>query len=58
MRVMQDGRKRFRGRISEIDEKENIIFDAGFGRVRLNIQDLETVCIDPSKYFSTPARTS
>ena len=58
MRVMQDGRKRFRGRISEIDEKENIIFDAGFGRVKLNLQDLETVCIDPSKYFSTPARTS
>ena len=58
MRVMQDGRKRFRGRISEIDEKENIIFDAGFGRVKLNLQDLETVRIDPSKYFSTPARTS
>ena len=58
MRVMQDGRKRFRGRISEIDEKENIIFDASFGRVKLNLQDLETVCIDPSKYFSTPARTS
>ena len=58
MRVMQDGRKRFRGRISEIDEKENIIFDAGFGRVKLSLQDLETVCIDPSKYFSTPARTS
>ena len=58
MRVMQDGRKQFRGRISEIDEKENIIFDAGFGRVKLNLQDLETVCIDPSKYFSTSARTS
>ena len=58
MRVMQDGRKRFRGRIAEIDEKENIIFDAGFGRVKLSLQDLETVCIDPSKYFSTSARTS
>ena len=58
MRVMQDGRKRFRGRIAEIDENENIIFEAGFGRVTLSLQDLETVRIDPSKYFSTPARLS
>ncbi len=58
MRVMQDGRKRFRGRIAEIDENENIIFEAGFGRVTLSFQDLETVRIDPSKYFSTPARLS
>ena len=58
MRVMQDGRRRFRGRITEIDENENIIFEAGFGRVTLSLQDLETVRIDPSKYFSTPARTS
>ena len=57
MRVMKDGRKRFRGRIVEVDEKENIIFDAGFGRIKLRLQDIETVCIDPSKYFSTPART-
>ena len=35
-----------------------VIFDAGFGRVKLSLQELETVCIDPSKYFSTPARTS
>ena len=55
---MQDGRKRFRGRIAEIDENENIIFEAGFGRVTLSFQDLETVRIDPSKYFSTPARLS
>ncbi len=58
MRAMQDGRKRFRGKIAEIDEKENIIFETGFGRVMLRLQDLETVCIDPSKYFSSPARTS
>ncbi len=58
MRVMQDGRKRFRGRIADIDENENIIFEAGFGRVTLSLKDLETVCIDPSKYFSTPARSS
>ena len=58
MRLMQDGRKRFRGRIADIDKNENIIFEAGFGRVTLSLNELESVRIDPSKYFSTPARPS
>lgn len=57
-RFIQDGRKRFRGRIAEIDENDKIIFEAGFGRVTLSLEDLEAVRIDPSKYFSTPARSS
>ena len=57
MRVMRDGRKRFRGRIAKIDDNKNIIFEAGFGRLTLGLEDLETVRIDPSKYFSTPARS-
>ena len=57
MRVMRDGRKRFRGRIAKIDDNKNIIFEAGFGRLTLGLEDLETVRIDPSKYFSTPTRS-
>ena len=58
MRFMQDGRKRFRGRIADIDKNKNIIFEAGFGRVTLGLDELESVRIDPSKYFSTPVRPS
>ena len=35
---------------------ENIIFETGFGRVTLGLGEIEYVCIDPSKYFSTKSR--
>ena len=53
---MRDGRKRFRGRISNVDVNENIIFDTGFGRIKINIIELESVRIDPSEYFSSGSR--
>ena len=56
MYSMKDGRKRFRGKISIIDEDENIFFDTGFGRVRLCITELESVRIDPSEYFSSGSK--
>ncbi len=56
MRIMKDGRKRFRGKISSIDDNENIIFDTGFGRVKLSVTELESVRIDPSEYFSSGSR--
>ena len=56
MRFMKDGRKHFRGKISSIDENENIIFDTGFGKVKLSITELESARIDPSEYFSSGSR--
>ncbi len=56
MNSMKDGRKRFRGKISIIDEDENIFFDTGFGRVRLGFNELESVRIDPSEYFSSGSK--
>lgn len=56
MRLTKDGRKRFRGKISDVDENENIFFDTGFGRVKLSINELESARIDPSKYFSSSSR--
>ena len=53
MHSMKDGRKRFKGKISYVDKDENIFFDTGFGRVRLGFTELESVRIDPSKYFSS-----
>ena len=58
MRFMQEGRKRFRGKIADIDEDENIIFETGFGQIKLRLSELESTRIDPSEYFSTPARSS
>ena len=55
-RSMKDGRKRFRGKISSIDEDENIFFDTGFGRIRLSITELESARLDPSEYFSSGSR--
>ena len=53
MRFMRDGRKRFKAKITKVDENENIIFETGFGRVALGLSEIETVRIDPRKYFST-----
>ena len=56
MRFTRDGRKRFRAKIAKVDENENIIFETGFGRITLGLGEIESVCIDPSKYFSTKSR--
>ena len=56
MRFIRDGRKRFRAKIAKVDENENIIFETGFGRITLGLDEIESVCIDPSKYFSTRSR--
>ena len=56
MRSIRDGRKRFRAKIAKVDKNENIIFETGFGRVTLGLGEIEYVCIDPSKYFSTKSR--
>ena len=56
MRSIRDGRKRFRAKIAKVDKNENIIFETGFGRITLGLGEIEYVCIDPSKYFSTKSR--
>jgi len=56
MRLIRDGRKRFRAKIAKVDENENIIFETGFGRITLGLGEIEYVCIDPRKYFSTKSR--
>ena len=40
----------------DVDGNENVIFDTGFGRIKINIIELESVRIDPSEYFSSGSR--
>ena len=42
--------------VDKVDKNENIIFETGFGRITLGLGEIEYVCIDPSKYFSTKSR--
>ncbi len=60
LKFMQDGQKRFRGRLSGLDAEGRIILDTATGRAIFDFDDIEVAKIDPSEFFSTtkqPART-
>jgi ribosome maturation factor RimP len=49
---MQDGQKRFKGRLTGIDERGIITIETRTGRVSLMLSDIDTAKLDPTEYYS------
>lgn len=49
----RNGQKRFRGRLSGVDEDNIIHLDTGTGRVSFAFDEIDTAKIDPTEFFST-----
>ncbi len=60
LKAMHDGQKRFRGRLSGMDEKGLIHIDTATGRLSVLFDEIDSAKIDPTEFFSTqkkPAKT-
>ena len=56
---MLDGQKRFKGRLTGMDEQGIISIETGIGRVSFGFSDIDTAKLDPTEFYSTlkqPAR--
>ena len=53
LRQMIDGRRRFAGRLSGLDETNGVIIETAFGRYVFNFEDIETARIDPSEILQS-----
>ena len=49
---MQDGQKRFKGRLTGIDEGGSITIETRTGRVSFVFSDIDTAKLDPTEYYS------
>ena len=49
---MQDGQKRFKGRLTGIDEAGKIKIETRTGRVSFDFSDIDTAKLDPTEYYS------
>ena len=49
---MQDGQKRFKGRLTGIDEAGSITIETRTGRVSFAFSDIDTAKLDPTEYYS------
>ena len=49
---MQDGRKRFKGRLTGIDRKGNVTIETRTGRVSFAFSDIDSAKLDPAEYYS------
>jgi len=52
LRFMQDGRKRFNGRLGGCDDEGRIILDTSFGRFAFPFDDIESARIDPTEILA------
>ena len=53
LRQMLDGRRRFAGRLSGLDETNGVIIETSFGRYVFDFEDIETARIDPSEILQS-----
>ena len=53
LRQMLDGRRRFAGRLSGLDESNGVIIETSFGRYVFDFEDIETARIDPSEILQS-----
>ena len=53
LRQMLDGRRRFAGRLSGLDETNGVIIETAFGRYVFDFEDIETARIDPSEILQS-----
>ena len=49
LRLMQDGRRRFHGRLAGISDSGKVILDTSFGKFEFAFDDIEAGRIDPSE---------
>ena len=49
LRLMQNGRRRFNGRLGGVSDIENVILETTFGRFEFAFDDIEAGRIDPSE---------
>ncbi len=49
---MQDGQKRFKGRLTGIDEAGSITIETRTGRISFGFSDIDTAKLDPTEYYS------
>ena len=50
---MQDGQKRFKGRLTGIDRKGNITIETRTGRISFAFSDIDSAKLDPAEYYSS-----
>ena len=56
---MLEGQKRFKGRLTGMDDQGTISIETGVGRVSFGFADIDTAKLDPTEFYSTlkqPAR--
>ena len=56
LRLMQDGRRRFNGRLGGVTESKFIILQTAFGRFEFAFDDIEVGRIDPSEIMKSIKR--
>ena len=49
---MQDGQKRFKGRLTGIDRKGNITIETRTGPISFAFSDIDSAKLDPTEYYS------
>ena len=49
---MQDGQKRFKGRLTGIDQQGNITIETRTGRISFAFSDIDSAKLDPTEYYS------
>ena len=49
---MQDGQRRFKGRLTGIDQKGNITIETRTGQISLAFSDIDFAKLDPAEYYS------
>lgn len=56
LRRMLNGRRRFAGRLSGLDETKGVVIETSFGRFVFNFEDIESARIDPSEILNAQSR--
>ena len=54
LRLMQDGRRRFNGRLGGVSDDGLVILDTSFGKFEFAFDDIEAGRIDPSEILERP----
>jgi len=54
LRLMQDGRRRFNGRLGGVSDAGLVILDTSFGKFEFAFDDIEAGRIDPSEILERP----
>ena len=52
---MQEGRKRFNGRLGGFDEDGKIVLETSFGRFAFDFDEIDSARIDPTEIFARKA---